>query len=130
MTLEHLQLEEGLDCTVIRLAIVHGKHDYKIQGFHRLLFSIADQAMGVLFTGKGVEHSYTNAKNCPVYPKIPGTRFSSVGAQPSGRSCAESPWGQGSYRPKGVTGIIFSWFVVAQRPWGFIRKYSEPGFLV
>jgi hypothetical protein len=48
-----------------------------------------------------------------VYPKIPENRFSSVGAQPSGRSCAESPWGQGSYSPKGVAGIIFSWFVVS-----------------
>ena len=65
MTLEHLHQEEGLDFTVIRLAIVYGKHDYKIQGFHRLLFSIADQAMGFLFTGKGVEHSYTNAKRLP-----------------------------------------------------------------
>jgi hypothetical protein len=61
-----------------------------------------------------------------VYPKIPGTRFSSVGAQPSGRSCVESPWGQGSYKSKGVAGIIFSWFVVAQRPWGVIYALKRP----
>jgi hypothetical protein len=47
-----------------------------------------------------------------VYPKIPGTRFSSVGAQPSGRSCAESPGGQRSYRPAGFAGFRFSWLVV------------------
>jgi hypothetical protein len=50
-----------------------------------------------------------------VYPKIPGTRIFFVGGQPSGRSCSESPWGQGSYRPKGVVGIIFSLLVVAIR---------------
>ncbi len=65
LTLEHLHEQEGLDYTIIRLAIVYGKHDYKIQGFHRLLFSIADQAMGFLFTGKGIQHSYTNAKKLP-----------------------------------------------------------------
>ncbi len=65
LTLHHLHKEEGLDYTSIRLAIVYGKHDYKIQGFHRLLFSIVDQAMGVLFTGKGVKHSYSNAKKLP-----------------------------------------------------------------
>ncbi len=65
LTLEQLHQEEGLDYTIVRLAIVYGKHDYKIQGFHRLLFSVADQAMGFLFTGKGVQHSYTNAKKLP-----------------------------------------------------------------
>ena len=49
-----------------------------------------------------------------VYPKIPGTRVSSAGSQPSGRLSPVSPWGQGSYRPKGVAGIVFSWFVVTQ----------------
>jgi hypothetical protein len=39
------------------------------------------------------------------YLKIPGTRISSVGGQPSGRSCVESPWGQGSYRPTGFAGF-------------------------
>jgi hypothetical protein len=48
-----------------------------------------------------------------VYPKIPGNRFFSVGAQPSGQFCAESPWGQGSYRPTGFGGFRFSWLVVA-----------------
>ncbi len=67
MTLEHLHEQEGLDYTAIRLAIVYGKHDYKIQGIHRLLYSIADQAMGFLFTGKDVRHSYTNAKKLPCF---------------------------------------------------------------
>lgn len=67
LTLEHLHKKEGLDYTLIRLAIVYGKHDYKIQGFHRMLFSIADQAMALLFTGKGVRHSYSNAKKLPYF---------------------------------------------------------------
>ncbi|MEN8200234.1 MAG: SDR family oxidoreductase [Thermodesulfobacteriota bacterium] len=66
-TLKHLQEREGLDYTIIRLAIVYGKHDYKIQGFHRLLFSIVDQALPLLFTAKGVKHSYTNARKVPLF---------------------------------------------------------------
>ncbi len=62
LSLEHLAKTRGLDYTVLRLAIVYGKHDYKIQGFHRLLFSIADQAMPVLLTKKGVMHSYSNVR--------------------------------------------------------------------
>lgn len=62
MSLEHLAMTRGLDYTVLRLAIVYGKHDYKIQGFHRLLFSIADQAMPVLLTKKGAIHSYSNVR--------------------------------------------------------------------
>ncbi|VAW34139.1 hypothetical protein MNBD_DELTA03-835 [hydrothermal vent metagenome] len=61
-TLRHLWENEGLDCTIIRLGVVYGKHDHKIQGFHRLLFSIVDQAMPVLMTKPGIMHSYTNAK--------------------------------------------------------------------
>ncbi len=65
LTLRHLKETEGLDYTIIRLAIVYGRHDHKIQGFHRLLFSIVDQSMPLLFTQKGVCHSYTNARKVP-----------------------------------------------------------------
>jgi hypothetical protein len=51
-----------------------------------------------------------------IYLKIPGTRISPVGGQPPDRSSQVSPWGQGSYRLKGVAGIIFSWFVVLAKP--------------
>lgn len=47
MSLEHLAKTRGLDYTIVRLAIAYGKHDYKIQGLHRLLVFIADQAMPV-----------------------------------------------------------------------------------
>jgi len=67
LTLEHLHKTEGLDYTIIRLAIVYGKHDHKIQGFHRLFFSIVDQAMPALLTQKGVCHSYTNSKKIPYF---------------------------------------------------------------
>ncbi len=62
MSLEYLARTRGLDYTILRLAIVYGKHDYKIQGFHRLLFSVADQAMPVLLTKKGILHSYSNVR--------------------------------------------------------------------
>ncbi len=67
MTLEHLAETRGLDYTIVRLAIVYGKHDHKIQGFHRLLYSIADQAMPILLTKKGAMHSYSNAKKMPLF---------------------------------------------------------------
>ena len=51
-TLRLMAKQEGLDYSCVRLAIVYGAHDHKIQGFHRLLFSIADQSMPVLFTKK------------------------------------------------------------------------------
>ncbi len=62
MSLEHMAKTRGLDYTILRLAIVYGKHDYKIQGFHRLLFSVADQAMPVLLTKRGILHSYSNVR--------------------------------------------------------------------
>ena len=62
MTLRHLHETEGLDYTTVRLAVVYGKHDHKIQGFHRLLFSIVNQAMPCMLTKQGVQHSYTNTK--------------------------------------------------------------------
>ncbi len=65
LTLKHMGEAAGLDYTVIRLGVVYGKHDHKIQGFHRLLFAILDQDMPFLFTRKGVLHSYSNMKKVP-----------------------------------------------------------------
>lgn len=67
MTLKHLAETQGLDYTVIRMAVVYGKHDHKIQGFHRLFFSIADQAMPFMMTRPGVMHSYSNSKKVPPF---------------------------------------------------------------
>ncbi len=64
-TLQYMHEKEGLDYTCIRLAVVYGDHDHKIQGFHRLLFTIADESMPLLFTKKGVMHSYSNARKLP-----------------------------------------------------------------
>ncbi len=66
-TLEHLRKTVDLDYTSIRLAIVYGDHDHKIQGFHRLFFSIADQSMPFLFTKKNVVHSYSNSRKLPYF---------------------------------------------------------------
>ena len=49
-TLRFMGSQHGLDYTIIRLAIVYGEHDHKIQGFHRLFFSIADEAMPFMIT--------------------------------------------------------------------------------
>jgi len=67
LTLKYLGESEGLDYTVIRLAVVYGKHDHKIQGFHRLFFSIVDQAVPFMLTKKGVSHSYSNTKKLPPF---------------------------------------------------------------
>lgn len=66
-TLAHLHREEGLDYTCIRLAAVYGNHDHKIQGIHRMLFSVADESMPCLFTKKGVLHSYSNCRKLPYF---------------------------------------------------------------
>ncbi len=66
-TLRYMHKAVGLDYTCIRLAIVYGEHDHKIQGFHRLFFSIADESMPVLFTKKNVMHSYSNANKFPYF---------------------------------------------------------------
>lgn len=66
-TLRHMYENVGLDYTCIRLAVVYGEHDHKIQGFHRLFFSVADESMPVLFTKKGVMHSYSNANKFPYF---------------------------------------------------------------
>ena len=66
-TLRYMGKHKGLDFTIIRLAIVYGEHDHKIQGFHRLFFTIADESMPFLITKKGVRHSYTNANKLPYF---------------------------------------------------------------
>ena len=67
ITLKKMAQEQGLDYTCIRLAIVYGAHDHKIQGFHRMLFSIADESMPVLFTKKNTLHSYSNSRKLPYF---------------------------------------------------------------
>ncbi|WP_163340648.1 NAD-dependent epimerase/dehydratase family protein [Desulfopila sp. IMCC35008] len=66
-TLEYLHKKAGLDYSCIRLSVVYGNHDHKIQGFHRMLFSIADESMPFLFTSKGVHHSYSNCRKLPYF---------------------------------------------------------------
>ena len=66
-TLKHLHETRGLDYTIIKLAVVYGKHDHKIQGFHRLLFSIANESMPFLLTRRGAMHSYTHTKKIPPF---------------------------------------------------------------
>jgi len=66
-TLAHMGEQVGLDYTIIRLAIVYGEHDHKIQGFHRLFFTIADEAMPFITTAKGVKHSYTSCNKVPYF---------------------------------------------------------------
>lgn len=65
--LKYMHETQGLDYTVIRLAVVYGKHDHKIQGFHRLLFSIADQAMPFMLSKPGIRHSYSYTKKVPAF---------------------------------------------------------------
>ncbi len=66
-TLQFMAEKEGLDYSCVRLAIVYGAHDHKIQGFHRLFFSIADESMPVLFTRKNTLHSYSNSRKLPYF---------------------------------------------------------------
>ncbi len=66
-TLRYMHETQGLDYTTVRLAIVYGKHDHKIQGFQRLLFAIADQSMPFMLTKPGVYHSYSNTKKIPLF---------------------------------------------------------------
>jgi GlcNAc-P-P-Und epimerase len=67
LTLQHLHKNEGLDYTNIRLAVVYGEHDHKIQGFHRLLYNLVDEAMPFLFTKPEVLHSYSNSLKLPYF---------------------------------------------------------------
>ncbi len=66
-TLQHLHETRGLDYTIIKLGIVYGEHDHKIQGFHKMLFTIAKQSMQFMFTSKGILHSYTHSKKVPPF---------------------------------------------------------------
>lgn len=67
ITLAHLHETQGLDYTSIRLGVVYGKHDHKIQGIQRLLFSIADQSMPFILSRPGIFHSYTHSKKVPPF---------------------------------------------------------------
>jgi len=67
MSLKYLRHTMGLDYTCIRLGIVYGTHDHKIQGFHRLFFAIVDRSMPMLFTSRGAMHSYSNARKLPYF---------------------------------------------------------------
>ena len=68
MTLKHMHEKYGLQYTLIRLSIVYGAHDHKIQGINRLLFNIIDRAMPFMLTKKkGVRHSYSNASKVPYF---------------------------------------------------------------
>lgn len=66
-SLQYLHENLGLDYTCIRLSVVYGNHDHKVQGFHRMLFAIADESMPFLFTRKGVLHSYSNSRKLPFF---------------------------------------------------------------
>jgi nucleoside-diphosphate-sugar epimerase len=66
-TLQYMHETQGLDYTIVRLAVVYGKHDHKIQGFQRLLFSIADQSMPFMLSKPGIYHSYSNTKKVPPF---------------------------------------------------------------
>jgi len=68
LTLKHMHQKYGLKYTLIRMAIVYGAHDHKIQGINRLLFNIVDRAMPFMLTKKkGVLHSYSNASKVPYF---------------------------------------------------------------
>jgi len=68
LTLKYMHEKYGLKYTLIRMAIVYGAHDHKIQGINRLLFNIVDRAMPFMLTKKkGVLHSYSNASKVPYF---------------------------------------------------------------
>jgi nucleoside-diphosphate-sugar epimerase len=68
LTLKNMHEKYGLRYTLIRMAIVYGAHDHKIQGINRLLFNIVDRAMPFMLTKKkGVLHSYSNASKIPYF---------------------------------------------------------------
>jgi len=68
LTLKHMHEKYGLKYTLIRMAIVYGAHDHKIQGINRLLYNIVDRAMPFMLTKKkGVLHSYSNANKVPYF---------------------------------------------------------------
>ena len=90
LSLEHLHRAQGLDYTTIRLGIVYGAHDHKIQGFQRLFFAIVDRSMPVLFTRPEALHSYSNARKLPYFiahvldnrPEFSGQTYNFVDKNP------------------------------------------------
>jgi len=68
-TLQYMHETQGLDYSIVRLAVVYGNHDHKIQGFQRLLFSIADQSMPFMLSKPGIRHSYSHTKKVPPFVK-------------------------------------------------------------
>jgi len=66
-TLQYMHETQGLDYSIVKLAVVYGNHDHKIQGFQRLLFSIADQSMPFMLSKPGIRHSYSNTKKVPPF---------------------------------------------------------------
>ena len=68
MTLRKMYEKHGLRYTLLRLGVVYGAHDHKIQGINRLLFNVVDRAMPFMLTKKkGVLHSYSNASKVPYF---------------------------------------------------------------
>ncbi len=68
ITLREMHAKHGLRYTLMRLGVVYGAHDHKIQGINRLLFNIVDRAMPFMLTKKkGVLHSYSNASKVPYF---------------------------------------------------------------
>jgi len=65
LALDHMAETLGLDFTSIRLGIVYGGHDHKIQGFHHLLFALVEGSMPALLTTRKARHSYSNASKLP-----------------------------------------------------------------
>ncbi len=91
LTLKHMHEKYGLQYTLIRMAIVYGAHDHKIQGINRLLFNMVDRAMPFMLTKKkGVLHSYSNASKVPYFihyilknrEKFSGQHFHFVDPEP------------------------------------------------
>lgn len=89
-TLDYMHRQYGLDYTCIRLGVAYGNHDHKIQGFHRMLFSIADESMPFLFTRRDVLHSYSNCRRLPYFihhildhrPEFNGRSYNFVDEEP------------------------------------------------
>lgn len=88
LALEQMHEKEGLDFTSIRLGIVYGGHDHKIQGFHHLLFAVVDGSMPALLTTRDARHSYSNARKLPhLVDRASSIR---IPRRPYSRSCPSS----------------------------------------
>jgi len=75
-TLKYMHETMGLDYTAIRLGVVYGKHDHKIQGFQLLFFSIMNRVdVGDADQKGGLPLLYPRQKAAafyPLYPRPPG----------------------------------------------------------